>query len=77
MIMSCLGHWHVWHFCAQIKKSLRMSHSFQYIVINALSKSGVSLLYTRSNISVIVFQFLGQFCIKKILSGHQCQCQVY
>ena len=32
--------------------SLRMSHSFQYIIVNALSKSGVSLSYTRSNISV-------------------------
>ena len=50
---------------------------FSIYLVNALSKSGVSLFHTRPNISVIVFQFLGQFCVKKILSGHQCQCQVY
>ena len=42
-----------------------MSHSFQYIIVGAISKSGVSLACTRSNISEIVFQSLAQFCIKK------------
>ena len=32
-----------------------MRHSFQYIMVNVLSKSVVSLSYTRSNTSVIVF----------------------
>ena len=31
-----------------------MSHSFQYIMVNVLSKSVVSLSYTRSNTLVIV-----------------------
>ena len=32
-----------------------MKHSFQYIIVNVLSKSVVSLSYTRSNTSVTVF----------------------
>ena len=36
-----------------------MRHSFQYIMVNVLTKSVVSLSYTRSNTSVIVFSVCG------------------
>ena len=47
-----------------------MGHSFQYMMVNVLSKPDASLSYTRSITSVIVFQSVAQFCINKKLSGH-------
>ena len=38
---------------------LGMRHSFQYIMVNVLSKSVVSLSYTRSNTSIIVILVCG------------------